>query len=87
MLSEKSQGKKNVHRKRMCKDIKQILEAVNYLHAHGVCYQDLKSQNILFSNVGDVSCLKLIDFNLSRVVDGDKILIGTEAPPFIWLPK
>ena len=33
------------------KIFKQILEAVNYLHAHGVCYRDLKPENILFSRI------------------------------------
>ena len=47
---------KNMYTEKECARIfKQILEAVNYLHAHGVCHRDLKPENILFSNVADDS--------------------------------
>jgi calcium-dependent protein kinase len=48
--------------------MKQILEAVNYLHFHGVCHRDLKPENILFSSMDEFSHLKLIDFGLSKVL-------------------
>ena len=48
--------------------IKQILEAVNYLHHHGICHRDLKPENILISSMSDNFQLKLIDFGLSKVL-------------------
>ena len=49
--------------------IKQILEAVNYLHCHGICHRDLKPENILLSSMSEFSQLKLIDFGLSKVLE------------------
>ena len=48
--------------------MKQILEAVNYLHHHGICHRDLKPENILLSSMSDNFQLKLIDFGLSKVL-------------------
>ena len=47
---------------------KQILEAVNYLHHHGICHRDIKPENILLSSMSDNFQLKLIDFGLSKVL-------------------
>jgi calcium-dependent protein kinase len=67
---------------------KQILEAVNYLHAHGVCHRDLKPENILFSTVEDDSPLKLIDFGLSKVFNGDdNTMKGTVGTTFYMAPE
>ena len=49
--------------------MKQILEAVNYLHCHGVCHRDLKLENILLSSMDEFSQLKLIDFGLSKILE------------------
>ena len=80
---------KNMYTEKECAKIfKQILEAVNYLHAHGVCHRDLKPENILFSNVADDSCLKLIDFGLSRVLDGNKSKMkGAVGTTFYMAPE
>ena len=67
---------------------KQILEAVNYLHAHGVCHRDLKPENILFSTVEDESPLKLIDFGLSKVFNGDdNTMKGAVGTTFYMAPE
>jgi calcium-dependent protein kinase len=74
--------------KECAKIFKQILEAVNYLHAHGVCHRDLKPENILFSNLADDSSLKLIDFGLSRVLDSDKAKMkGAVGTTFYMAPE
>ena len=79
---------KNMYTEKECARIfKQILEAVNYLHAHGVCHRDLKPENILFSNVADDSCLKLIDFGLSKVLDGENNMKKTVGTTFYMAPE
>jgi len=86
-LAKRAKEKKMYTEKECARIFKQILEAVNYLHAHGVCHRDLKPENILFSNVADDSCLKLIDFGLSKVIDGDQNLKGTVGTTFYMAPE
>ena len=74
--------------KECAKIIKQILEAVNYLYANWVFHRDLKPENILFSTLADNSSLSLIDFGLSKVLDGDKGTIkGSEDTTFYMAPE
>ena len=86
-LAKRAKEKKMYTEKECARIFKQILEAVNYLHAHGVCHRDLKPENILFSNVADDSCLKLIDFGLSKVIGGDQNLKGTVGTTFYMAPE
>ncbi len=49
--------------------IKQILEALKYMHeVHKVIHCDLKPSNIMFFNVSEKSPLKLIDFGMSKIL-------------------
>ena len=48
---------------------KQIVLGVYYLHSKGIIHRDLKPDNILLDNSKDV---KLIDFDLARVIDKEK---------------
>lgn len=45
---------------------RQIIKAIFYCHTKSVCHRDLKPENFLFLNSYDESCLKLIDFGLSK---------------------
>ena len=88
VLAQKAKKKKMYTEKDAAKIFKQILEAVNYLHAHGVCHRDLKPENILFSTLADDSTLKLIDFGLSKVFDGDKnTMKGAVGTTFYMAPE
>ena len=46
------------------KILREILLAVCYLHAEGICHRDLKPDNILLSN--DLQHVKIIDFEISK---------------------
>jgi len=46
----------------------QLVEAVDYLHAHGVCHRDLKPENII---VGSDGRLHIIDFG-SSLLEGSR---------------
>ena len=87
-LAKRAKQKKMYTEKDAAKIFKQILEAVNYLHAHGVCHRDLKPENILFSTMADDSFLKLIDFGLSKVFDGNKTTMkGAVGTTFYMAPE
>jgi calcium-dependent protein kinase len=87
-LAKRAKEKQMYTEKECAKIFKQILEAVNYLHAHGVCHRDLKPENILFSNLADDSSLKLIDFGLSKVLSGEKdTMHGAVGTTFYMAPE
>jgi serine/threonine protein kinase len=47
--------------------IAQILDALAYVHQHGVVHRDVKPENVLFDNVGRA---RLADFGVSRSMEG-----------------
>ena len=68
--------------------MKQILEAVNYLHYHGVCHRDIKPENILLSSTDETYQLKLIDFGLSKVLKAmDDIMNGEVGTLYYMAPE
>ncbi|XP_077988592.1 calcium/calmodulin-dependent protein kinase type 1D-like [Glandiceps talaboti] len=50
--------------------IKQILEAVKYLHDVGIVHRDLKPENLLFYSPVDEAKIMISDFGLSKMDDG-----------------
>eukprot|EP00746_Dinoflagellata_sp_MGD_P073179 gnl/MRDRNA2_/MRDRNA2_29707_c0_seq1.p1 gnl/MRDRNA2_/MRDRNA2_29707_c0~~gnl/MRDRNA2_/MRDRNA2_29707_c0_seq1.p1 ORF type:complete len:318 (-),score=66.04 gnl/MRDRNA2_/MRDRNA2_29707_c0_seq1:187-1140(-) len=48
--------------------MKQVFEAIEYMHASGICHRDLKLENFLFKTMEPVekNTVKLIDFGVAR---------------------
>ncbi|CAD8139127.1 unnamed protein product [Paramecium octaurelia] len=47
-----------------CLIVRQLFEAVSYIHKVGLCHRDIKPDNIVFDN--DTNTIKLIDFGVSK---------------------
>lgn len=55
------------------KIFKQILQALNYCHSQQIVHRDLKPENFLFASKAEDSDLKIIDFGLSKIMNGGKL--------------
>lgn len=45
---------------------RQLIEGVQYLHSRGVVHRDLKLDNLLLVNKGDITTVKIADFGVAR---------------------
>eukprot|EP01116_Phalansterium_solitarium_P005805 TRINITY_DN178_c0_g1_i2.p1 TRINITY_DN178_c0_g1~~TRINITY_DN178_c0_g1_i2.p1 ORF type:complete len:259 (-),score=68.20 TRINITY_DN178_c0_g1_i2:443-1219(-) len=62
--------------KHASKLIREVLDAISYLHKNGVVHRDLKPENLLYVNDHQDSDIKLADFGLSKIV-GNSMLLNT----------
>lgn len=68
--------------------IKQLLEAVSYLHENDICHRDIKAENILFESKLDNSAIRLIDFGLSRThAEGDGMMTNRAGTCYYMSPE
>uniref|UniRef100_A0AAY5KK97 Protein kinase domain-containing protein n=1 Tax=Esox lucius TaxID=8010 RepID=A0AAY5KK97_ESOLU len=56
--------------------VRQVLEAVAYLHENGVVHRDLKPENLLYATSAPDAPLKIADFGLSKIID-DQVTMKT----------
>ncbi|XP_054465585.1 calcium/calmodulin-dependent protein kinase IGb [Anoplopoma fimbria] len=63
--------------------IKQVLEAVSYLHDSGIVHRDLKPENILYYSQEENSKIMISDFGLSKMVDNDIMSTACGTPGYV----
>lgn len=51
--------------------VKQLCEAVGYLHDNDIVHRDLKPENLLYANEDEEAPIKLADFGLSKMLTTD----------------
>eukprot|EP01129_Flabellula_baltica_P002901 TRINITY_DN12784_c0_g1_i1.p1 TRINITY_DN12784_c0_g1~~TRINITY_DN12784_c0_g1_i1.p1 ORF type:complete len:406 (-),score=86.40 TRINITY_DN12784_c0_g1_i1:1061-2278(-) len=60
--------------------IKQILEAIAYMHENGIAHRDLKPENILVTDSGDI---KVTDFGLSKDYSLETLQTSCGTPDYV----
>jgi serine/threonine protein kinase len=65
----------------------QMLEAINYCHAHAVCHRDLKLENWVYASAAVDSPLKLIDFGMSKVFNEGVPLTAIHGTVYYVAPE
>uniref|UniRef100_A0A665U4P4 Calcium/calmodulin-dependent protein kinase 1Da n=1 Tax=Echeneis naucrates TaxID=173247 RepID=A0A665U4P4_ECHNA len=64
--------------------IRQVLDAVNYLHRMGIVHRDLKPENLLYFNPQDESKIMISDFGLSKMEgNGDVMSTACGTPGYV----
>jgi len=69
--------------------MRQIVQAIFYMHANHVCHRDLKPENFLFCTKDpiDKSLLKIIDFGLSTQFTDGQVLNTKAGTPYYVAPQ
>lgn len=63
--------------------IRQILEAVDYMHEQGVVHRDLKPENLLYYSPDEDSKIMISDFGLSKMEDSGIMETACGTPGYV----
>ena len=78
-----------IERKHLCEReaaliMHQLLSALVYLHGQNISHRDIKPENFMLARKNDPSCVKMIDFGLSKDFSGQetmKTMSGSVSQP------
>jgi len=64
--------------------VKQIVEAMGYVHSHGIAHRDLKPENLLLANEpGQPDLIKIADFGLSKDFGAEQMATSCGTPDYV----
>lgn len=63
--------------------IRQVLEAVDYMHDQGVVHRDLKPENLLYYSSDEDSKIMISDFGLSKMEDSGIMATACGTPGYV----
>lgn len=65
------------------KIIRQILEAIQYVHNHGIAHRDLKPENLLLDSDQGKDFIKIADFGLSKDFGEEQLQTSCGTPDYV----
>ncbi|KAL5010745.1 hypothetical protein ScPMuIL_013050 [Solemya velum] len=66
-LLERIRKKKNFTEPEASEIMWKLVQAVDYMHSHGVVHRDLKPENLIFENESEGAEIKIVDFGFARL--------------------
>jgi len=63
--------------------VKQIVSAVDYLHANGIAHRDLKPENLLSAGDEEEEIVKIADFGFSKNFGEEKLMTSCGSPGYV----
>eukprot|EP00028_Trichosphaerium_sp_Am-I-7-wt_P000071 CAMPEP_0168527048 /NCGR_PEP_ID=MMETSP0405-20121227/12357_1 /TAXON_ID=498012 /ORGANISM="Trichosphaerium sp, Strain Am-I-7 wt" /LENGTH=245 /DNA_ID=CAMNT_0008550059 /DNA_START=291 /DNA_END=1024 /DNA_ORIENTATION=+ len=67
--------------------VRELLSALQYLHANGIAHRDLKPENLLLLSERADSSIKIGDFGLSRIYSDDTLMTTACGTPEYAAPE
>eukprot|EP01102_Stenamoeba_stenopodia_P008097 TRINITY_DN22_c0_g2_i1.p1 TRINITY_DN22_c0_g2~~TRINITY_DN22_c0_g2_i1.p1 ORF type:complete len:352 (-),score=100.11 TRINITY_DN22_c0_g2_i1:131-1186(-) len=63
--------------------VRQIVSAVEYLHANGIAHRDLKPENLLSADHDGQEVIKIADFGFSKNFGEEKLMTSCGSPGYV----
>lgn len=67
--------------------MKQLFLALDYLHSKQISHRDIKPENFMLSKKGDLTCIKMIDFGLSKDFSEQNTMNSMNGSPYYIAPE
>lgn len=67
--------------------IKKIVQSIKYLHKLGIVHRDLKPENLLYQSPHDDAAIKITDFGLAKIANGELLLKTACGTPNYVAPE
>jgi len=67
--------------------VQQMVEIVGYLHSIGICHRDLKLENFMFGERGNIHSLKLIDFGFGTFFTPERKMTEVVGTSYSMAPE
>jgi calcium-dependent protein kinase len=79
--------KKHLTEKEAALIMQQLLGALAYLHSNNISHRDIKPENFMLSIKDDPTCVKMIDFGLSKDFSGQDSMSTMSGSPYYIAPE